>query len=59
MVGHKACVSHGKTYVICGRNESLEIVKAIECYDPELDQWTIVGETEQECFDHSIVAIWL
>jgi len=55
--GHKACVLLGKIYVIGGKNESSEIVKAIECYDPKLDQWTIIGETEQECYFHFVVAI--
>ena len=54
---HAACVLQDKIYVIGGKKSGNDIVKVIECYDPELDEWSIVGETAQECAYHSVVAL--
>ena len=55
--GHAACVLRGKIYVVGGKDANNKVVKAIECYDPAQDSWIIVGETEQELYRHSIVAL--
>ena len=53
---HAACMLEGKIYVVGGYNASGQLVKSIECYDPDLDQWAIVGETEHKCLRHGVVA---
>ena len=55
--GHAACVLQGKIYVVGGRNAAEVVVEFIECYDPELDRWEIVGETKENCFNHAVVAL--
>jgi len=52
-----ACVLQGKIFVFGGQNAANKLVKEIECYDPELDQFTIVGETEYNCLFHAVVAL--
>ena len=52
-----ACVLQDKIYVIGGENAAEIAVKSIECYDPKLDQWIIVGETKEDCYSHAIVAL--
>jgi len=54
---HAACFFHGKIYVFGGVNDENISLKKIECYDPELDQWTIVGETEYKCCNHAVVVL--
>jgi len=54
---HAVCVLHGKIYVFGGLNAAGKVVKEINCYDPELDQWKIVGETEHDCLYHAVVAV--
>ena len=54
---HAACVLQGKIFVVGGYNVAGEVEKTIECYDPELNQWTIVGETEHECVYHAMVEL--
>ena len=54
---HAACVLQGKIFVVGGYNAASKVEKTIECYDPEFDQWTIVGETEHECVYHAVVAL--
>ena len=54
---HAACVMHGKIFVVGGKNANDRAVETIECYDPELDSWSIVGETEDELYYHSLVAL--
>ena len=44
-----ACVLSGKIYVAGGTDESGNFVKAVECYDPALNQWTVVGEVDKGC----------
>ena len=55
--GHAACVQQNKIYVIGGKTISGNPTKTIECYDTKLDQWTVVGETKQDCIDHAVVVI--
>ena len=43
--------------MIGGYNGANKGQKTIECYDPELNQWTIVGETEDECEIHAVVGL--
>ena len=54
---HAACVLQDKIYVVGGGNAAGNVVKSIECYDPELDRWEIVGETNENCCSHAIVAL--
>ena len=54
---HAGCVLNGKIFVIGGRNAKDEDVKQIESYDPISDEWSIVGETEQEFYDRAFVAV--
>ena len=54
---HAACVLQDKIYVIGGESGAGNVVKSIECYDPELDRWEIVGETKENCYNHAIVAL--
>jgi len=54
---HAACVIHETVFVLGGQNAANEVVKEIDCYNPKLDHWTIIGETEQECLNHAVVAV--
>ena len=54
---HSACVLQGNIYVAGGLNASGDIVKQIECYDPLKDRWTVVGETDYDVKDLSLVVI--
>ena len=54
---HAACVMHGKIFVVGGLDGNNRAVKTIECYDPQVDSWSIVGETEDELRCHSVVAL--
>ena len=54
---HAACVVEDKIYVIGGNNAAGQVLKTMECYDPSLDQWTIVRETEHECVNHALVSL--
>ena len=54
---HAACVLQDKIYVVGGRNTANYVVKCIECYDPELGRWEIVGETKEDCCYHAVVAL--
>ena len=53
---HAACVLQDKIYVVGGQNKAGNIV-SIECYDPKLDRWKIVGETKENCCNHAVVAL--
>ena len=53
---HAACVVDGRIYVVGGL-DGKEAVKMIECYDPSLDTWTIIGETGNELYHHAIVSL--
>ncbi|XP_078485669.1 kelch-like protein 38 [Ciona intestinalis] len=54
---HVACVAQNKIYVVGGLDSKSEVVKSIECYDDQTDKWSVVGETEVELFNHSLVAV--
>ena len=54
---HAACVLQDKIYVIGGKNVTETVVKSIECYDPDLDRWEIVGETKEDCCYHAVVPV--
>ena len=55
--GHAACVVDGKIYVVGGIDDVGRNVKTIECYDPSLDTWGIIGATENKLHDHAIVLL--
>ena len=52
-----ACVLQGKIFVVGGYSSVNKIEKTIECYDPELNQWMIAGETERECVRHALIGL--
>ena len=54
---HAACVMQDKIFVVGGLNKEGKAVKEIECYDLSLNQWTVLGKTEVELYEHTIVAI--
>jgi len=54
---HAACVLRGKIFVVGGIDQNDEVIKTIECYDPTINEWTIVGETKQELCGNALVAI--
>jgi len=54
---HAGCVLNGKIYVFGGRNTAENIVKEMECYDPELDQWRIIKKIEHECLYNAVVVL--
>ena len=56
---HAACVMHGKIFVVGGLDAKGRAVKTIECYDPQVDSWSIVGKTEDDLHYHSVVAFVL
>ena len=54
---HAACVLRRKIYVVGGWNTFGKPVKEIECYDPAIDSWSIVGTVSDDLFDHELVAV--
>ena len=54
---HAACVLQGKIYVFGGLDQNSKVVQAIECYNPATDEWTVVGNLEQDLFGHALVAM--
>nr|XP_002125111.1 kelch-like protein 12 isoform X1 [Ciona intestinalis] len=54
---HSACVAQNKIYVVGGVNSNGKVVKSIEYYDDQTDKWSVVGETEVELYNHSLVAV--
>ena len=52
-----ACVLEGRIYVVGGRNARGEPVREIECYDPSLDVWSVVGEANSNFYFHSVIAV--
>ena len=54
---HAACVLQEKIFVVGGYSSVCKVEKPIECYDPELDQWVVAGETERECIHHAVVGL--
>ena len=56
---HAACVLQGKIFVVASYNVADIIQQTIESYDPTLDEWTIIGETEHECVNHAVVELYV
>ena len=56
-VAHAACVVNKKIYVVGGLNQLNEAVKSIECYDRTTDQWSVVGETDDALYHHSLIVL--
>jgi len=54
---HAACVFDGKILVVGGVNGAGDIIHEIECYDPTKDTWRIIGNAEEELYDHSLIAV--
>ena len=55
--GHAACVLRGKIYVVGGKTGKNVFVKEIECYDPAMDAWSIVGNIAENLFRHSLIVM--
>ena len=54
---HAACVLRNKIYAVGGFDADDNAVTQIECYDPMLDTWSIVGKTTEKFYCHSLVAV--
>ena len=54
---HSACTVFNKIVVVGGVDVNDVAIHEIECYDPSKDEWSIVGKTEEELYDHFLVAI--
>ena len=54
---HAACVLRKKIYVVGGLDGDGTAVTQIECYDPTRDTWSIVGNTTEKLYHHSLVAV--
>ena len=54
---HAACVMNGKIYVVGGVDEAGHFIKLIECFDPIKASWSVVGETNDELYDHSLIVL--
>ena len=54
---HAACIFNEKIFVVGGLNEKHKGIKQIECYESTSNNWSIVGETEQEFRGHAVVAV--
>ena len=54
---HAACVMQGKIYIVGGVDAKNEFIKTIECYNPSLDSWSIVGQTHLNLKHHAVVAL--
>ena len=54
---HAACVLRGKIYVIGGLDTNGTPVKEIDCYDPAIDNWSIVGTVTDDLIGHTLLAM--
>ena len=54
---HAACVVDGKIIVVGGVDAQGDAVHEIECFNPAKDEWSIVGKTEEELYDHLLIAV--
>ena len=54
---HANCVLNEKIFVIGGKQADQNGIKSIGCYDPISNEWSVVGETEQTFWNHSVVAV--
>ena len=52
-----ACVLRNKIYVVGGFDAVGKTVTKIECYDPMRDIWSIVGNTTDWLWHHTLVAV--
>ena len=55
--GHAACVLRGKIYVVGGDGTDGKAVYEIECYDPEINNWSIVGSVTNHLVHHTLVVV--
>ena len=55
--GHASCVMGGKIYVIGGKDNRGNFVTTIECYNPNIDSWSIVGDKHWDLEGHAVVAM--
>ena len=55
--GPAACVLLNKIYIVGGLDADDKEVTQIECYDPKRDTWSIVGNTVEKLYCHSLVAV--
>ena len=55
--GHAACVLRNKIYVVGGVDADGNPVTQIECYDPTCDTWSIVDNTNEMLYCHTLVAV--
>ena len=55
--GHAACVINGKIYVVGGLDSLKKTVKTIECFDPKIDSWSDVGNTDMNLYHHSLIVL--
>ena len=54
---HASCVLRGKIYVVGGVGTDGEPVKEVECYDPVIDNWSIVGSVTANLVNRTLVAM--
>ena len=54
---HSAAVMDGKIYVVGRIDTEGNAVRIIECYEPSNDSWSVVGETPNNLFHNSLVAL--
>ena len=54
---HAACVLRNKIYVVGGLDADGKVVTQIECYDPTYNTWSIVGNTTEKLYNHTLVAV--
>ena len=55
--GHAACVLDGKIFVVGGKSVDKKVVREIECYDPESNEWTVTDVTKHDFYCRAIVAV--
>ena len=54
---HAACVFCNKIYVVGGLDADHKAVTEIECYEPTFNTWSIVGNTTEQLWNHTLVAV--
>jgi len=55
--GHAACVVDGEIIVVGGGDDDGNRVHEIECYNPAMDAWSIIGRIETPLHDPLLIAI--
>ena len=53
--GHASCVLDGKIFVVGGKDGDDKAVKIMECYDPAIDKWEVMGEIERDFCSRTII----